>query len=54
MEKKPYEAPRVVHLGTVQELTRENSPEDKCAGSQDQFLPDILSPQFAGDCPTPS
>lgn len=53
MPKKPYETPKVFELGTVQELTRENSGEDKCAGSGDSAFPVILSPNFATDCPMP-
>lgn len=52
MNKKPYEAPQVMELGTVQELTRENPDIDKCAGSGDSAYPDILTQAFAGDCPS--
>ena len=47
--KKPYETPRVQELGTVAKLTRQDL--DKCAGSNDQFLPTILSPAFDPTCP---
>ena len=38
--KKPYEAPKVYELGTVQELTQDGE-EEKCGGSGDQFLPTL-------------
>ena len=41
---KAYEAPTVTTLGTVLELTQQQP--DKCGGSGDQFLPQILSPRF--------
>jgi hypothetical protein len=47
---KTYEAPKVYTLGTVQELTA----VDKCGGSGDQFLPQILSPNFDHPCPSPT
>jgi hypothetical protein len=42
-----YEEPTVVELGTVAELTQQI---DKCGGSGDEFLPQLLSPVFAEDC----
>lgn len=51
MEKKPYEAPKVYELGTVQQLTHATGEADKCSGSDDQFLPQQLSPVFSKDCP---
>ena len=54
MQKKDYEKPRLHELGTVDELTQEVAGTDKCAGSNDQFVPTPpVSPRFAGDCPTP-
>jgi hypothetical protein len=50
MQKKPYETPKVHELGSLTELTQESNG-DKCAGSNDQFVPS-LSPRFAGDCPS--
>ena len=35
--KKPYEAPKVYELGTVEELTQNGV--EKAGGSGDQFLP---------------
>jgi hypothetical protein len=51
MEKKPYEAPRVFELGTVKELTAKDDLIDKCGGSADVDLPQVLSPQYSLDCP---
>ena len=51
MDKKPYEAPKVFHLGTIKELTETTPEEDKCSGSNDRFAPTILSPEFNTDCP---
>lgn len=51
MEKKPYEAPKVYELGTVQDLT-ENGHIDKCGGSADSAFPTLLSGRFAADCDT--
>jgi hypothetical protein len=55
MQKKPYQAPKVYELGSIAELTQENPDLDKCAGSNDQYVPSPpeppLSPRFAGDCP---
>jgi hypothetical protein len=42
--QKPYEAPTVTTLGTVQELTQQNP--DKCGGSGDILAPQILDPRF--------
>ena len=41
-----YEAPKIFALGTVEELTS----VDKCGGSGDQFLPQILSVRFGDPC----
>jgi hypothetical protein len=49
-ESYGYEAPRVYTLGTVEELTRDNTP-DKCGGSGDAFLPQQLSNTFSVNCP---
>ena len=43
---KSYEAPNVYALGTVSEMTQ----IDKCGGSGDQFLPQILSERFSLNC----
>jgi hypothetical protein len=42
MEK--YEKPQVMTLGTVRELTAQNN--DKCGGSGDFALPQLLSNDF--------
>ena len=39
MKKKPYEAPKVVEFGTVEELTRQGTIDIKCVGSGDAFDP---------------
>jgi hypothetical protein len=39
-----YEAPTVVTLGTLQELTQ----FVKCSGSADQFLPTLVKPLAPG------
>jgi hypothetical protein len=53
MNKKLYRSPKVYELGNLAELTRENPDLDKCAGSNDQFVPQPppLRDFFAGDCP---
>jgi hypothetical protein len=48
VEKEKYVAPTIVTIGTVVELTQQL---DKCGGSGDQFLPQLLSPTFAHPCP---
>lgn len=45
---KGYEAPSVVVLGSIGELTLNHI--DKCGGSGDQFLPQLLDNRFALDC----
>jgi hypothetical protein len=49
---KSYEAPQIFTLGTVAQLTEQQAPDipDKCGGSGDQFLPQILSQRFELDC----
>lgn len=53
--KKSYESPRIVELGSVQELTQSVPPndleEDKCGGSGDQFIPSLWDGGFVLDCP---
>ena len=43
-----YEAPKVYTLGTVEELTQ--AADDKCNGSGDFALPQIITP-FQDGCP---
>lgn len=44
---KAYENPTITTLGTVVELTEKL---DKCGGSGDAYLPEILSTTFAHPC----
>jgi hypothetical protein len=48
--KKPYEAPKVFELGSVQELTKSTPQVDKCSGENDTAFPQILSNNFSFDC----
>lgn len=50
MEKKPYEAPALVALGAVRELTAVN----KCGGSGDAAYPQQLDPNLTTDACSPS
>jgi hypothetical protein len=50
VEKKEYEAPVVVQLGGVRDLTAVN----KCGGSGDSAYPQLLSSNFTSDGCTPS
>jgi hypothetical protein len=43
---KAYENPTITTLGTVVELTE----IDKCGGSGDAYLPEILSTEFSHPC----
>lgn len=48
--KKPYEAPKVFEIGSVQGLTKSTPEQDKCSGSNDVSFPQILSNNFSFDC----
>jgi hypothetical protein len=48
--KKPYEAPKVFELGTVEALTQNTPKVDKCSGTSDVAFPQILSSNFSFDC----
>lgn len=50
---KLYEAPTITTLGTLRELTEQDTTPDKCGGSGDAFQPleDILSNDFSTHCP---
>lgn len=51
MTKKPYEAPKILELGTVKDLTETTPEADKCSGSGDTHTAQVLSPNYHGDCP---
>ena len=51
MDKKAYEAPKIVELGTVKKLTETTPEADKCSGSGDVRTIQELSPNYSGDCP---
>lgn len=51
MDKKPYETPKVVELGSVKELTETTPENDKCSGSGDVRTVQELSPNYSTDCP---
>ena len=51
MEKKPYEAPKVLELGSVKELTATTPSLDKCSGSTEVIRGVPLSDFFSKDCP---
>ena len=51
MEKKPYEAPKVLELGSVKELTATSPSLDKCSGSTEVIRGVPLSIFFDKDCP---
>ena len=44
MSKKPYAKPRVIELGTVEELTEQVSPFANCLGSVDSIDPSSFLP----------
>jgi hypothetical protein len=46
VNSRPYVAPAIETIGEVAELTQ----LDKCGGSGDQFLPQILSTTFGDPC----
>jgi hypothetical protein len=49
VEKREYEAPVVLELGAVRDLTAQN----KCGGSGDSLLPQLaLDPLSTNACPT--
>jgi hypothetical protein len=53
--KKPYQAPKIVELGSVQELTQSIPPNDnlpdKCGGSGDSTIPGLWDGGLVLDCP---
>ena len=53
--KKTYQAPKIVELGSVQELTRSVPPNDnmpdKCGGSGDSEIPTLWNGGLVLDCP---
>jgi hypothetical protein len=46
VEKKEYEAPRIIQLGAVRDLTAVN----KCGGSGDSAFPQQLGPLTSDGC----
>ncbi len=53
--KKTYQAPKIVELGSVQELTQSVPPNDneldKCGGSGDAHIPSLWDGGLVLDCP---
>lgn len=53
--KKTYQAPKIVELGSVKELTQSVPPndnlEDKCGGSGDATIPSLWAGGLVLDCP---
>ena len=51
VDKKLYDAPKVIELGALKELTQTTAEEDKCSGSGDVRTIQEISPNYSIDCP---
>ena len=49
--KRRYDAPKVIELGALKELTQTTTEEDKCSGSGDVRTIQEISPNYSVDCP---